>query len=76
MSAEGNPDFLPTEGSPDISSLSAVPKTKVEGKKVTFSEKERLLEDDELSLSSGESFCEIITTSEAESLSSSGEEGC
>ena len=43
-------------------------------KKVTFSsEKERLFDDDEQSVSSDESFCEILT-SEAESLSSSGEE--
>ena len=44
-------------------------------KKVSFAETEEQLEDDEQSLeSSDESFCEIVTTSEPESLSSSGEE--
>ena len=45
-------------------------------KKVTFlsAEKERSFDDDELSVSSNESFCEIVTTSEAESLVSSDEE--
>ena len=49
------------------------------GKKVTFSSldetsaRERSIDDDEQSVSSDESFCEILT-SETESLSSSGEE--
>ena len=45
------------------------------GKKVSFAETQEQLEDDEQSLkSSDESFKEIVTTSEPESLSSSGEE--